>query len=65
MTFKLGNVIVFCPEPDDICQECGDISETRAYGENGKRICFGCGMKNPEETEKRMYAALFGDSKND
>jgi len=34
------------------CQLCGNEDELRPYGLKGENICFGCGMKNKEATEK-------------
>ena len=57
-----GNrIIVIEPHPDRICELCGKKDELRPYGPNGENICFECGMKNREMTEKRMNQYLFGD----
>jgi hypothetical protein len=60
MSKRIGNIIIIEDEKDDICEYCGKLAELRPYGRNGKRICFVCGMKNKEETEKNMNAILFG-----
>ena len=61
MSKRVGNVIVICKEPEAKCEFCGKIAELRPYGPNGERICFECGMKDPETTEKMMGKYLFGD----
>lgn len=43
------------------CELCGNISELRPYGPNGEWICFPCGMKNMETTEKMFEAYLNSD----
>jgi hypothetical protein len=43
------------------CELCGVIDETRPYGPNGEEICFDCGMKDKEATEKKMGAYIFGE----
>lgn len=48
-------------ESDMKCELCGKSEETRPYGPNGERICFACGEKNPEITQKRMANYLFSD----
>ena len=42
------------------CDLCGQIEELRPYGPNGEKICFTCGEKNPEATERMMHKYLFG-----
>ena len=49
------------PEPDQMCEQCGIVSECRPYGANGEQICFDCGMKDPDTTEKRMTAYILGE----
>jgi hypothetical protein len=61
MSKNINGVPIICEEPDDICEECGKVAELRPYGENGKRICFVCGRKNPELTDKMTRIKLFGD----
>ena len=48
-------------ELDQVCELCGAIAECRPYGPNGEQICFDCGMKDRETTEKRMGQYLFGE----
>lgn len=61
MSKRLGNVVILEPEPDCKCELCGAVEETRPYGPNGERVCFGCGMKNEEQTRRSMRRTLFGD----
>lgn len=57
-----GTEVVFIEvEGDDVCEECGKVDELRPYGENYKRICYECGQKNPELTERMMNIVLFGE----
>ena len=54
-------------EPPQRCELCGIIEETRPYGPNGEEVCFECGMKDEENTKKRMQLYIFGeidDTKN-
>ncbi len=47
------------------CEYCGKVAELRPYGKDGAKICFECGMKNREETERNMsnfFSALLGES---
>ena len=48
-------------EPPRACQMCGVIDECRPYGPNNEEICFDCAMKDPETTERKMGAYIFGD----
>lgn len=61
MTRKVGNVIIIEPEADGKCELCGAAEETRPYGPNGERICYGCGMKNEAQTERMIGRVLFGE----
>lgn len=49
------------PQPDEVCELCGKVDECRPYGPNGENICFECGMKDEEATQKRMEAYIFGN----
>ena len=60
MSKKIGNVFVICPEPDGKCELCGAFEETRPYGPGGKRVCFDCGMKDPELCARQMERAMDG-----
>lgn len=54
-------VVVIEVEEDGICEECGNKDELRPYGENFKRICYDCGQKNPELTQRMLEIVLFGE----
>mgnify|MGYP007031181474 CR=1 FL=1 len=43
------------------CELCGKEDETRPYGPNGEEICYDCGIKNKEVTERQMARVLFGE----
>lgn len=62
MSERIGNIIIIAPEDDDVCELCGKVDELRPYGPKGERICYECGMKNPETTKRQMGVKLFGDS---
>ena len=64
MSKRIGNTIIIEPEEDSKCEYCAKLAETRPYGKNGARICYECGMKNKEETEKNMEIILFGKKEN-
>jgi len=49
-------------ELPQVCQLCGIIDECRPYGPNDEQICIECAMKNPETTERKMAAYLFGET---
>lgn len=61
MSKRIGNVIIIAPEEPQQCDECGEIDELRPYGKDGRCICYGCAMKDPKGTEKRMAHILFGE----
>lgn len=64
MSFRTPNGIpVIAVEPDDICELCGKVAETRPYGPDFKRICWECGQKDKKGTEARMAEKLFGESR--
>ena len=48
-------------ESPQACQMCGVIDECRPYGPNDEEVCFDCAMKDPETTERKMAAYIFGD----
>jgi len=41
-----------------ICTECNNDSDCRPYGDNGAMICFGCGMKDEERTNRNFLSQL-------
>lgn len=59
MSKVVNGMIIIEPEPNGICESCGKEDELRPYGKNGERICFECGQKDPETTEKMMNKYLF------
>jgi hypothetical protein len=48
-------------ESPQACQLCGVIDECRPYGPNDEEVCFDCAMKDPETTERKMGAYIFGE----
>lgn len=62
MSGRIGNIIVTAPEPDGVCSGCGLVDEVRPYGPGGSLICYPCGMKDRENTNRRMGIVLFGDT---
>lgn len=43
------------------CELCGAKNEElRPYGPKGEKICFDCGMKNKNETDKKITDFLNG-----
>jgi len=56
---------IIMTEPAQMCELCGVVEECRPYGPNGEQICFDCGQKDKETTEKRMAAYLFGVNINE
>lgn len=61
MSHRIGNIVVLCEEEDRKCQLCGAIAECRPYGPNGEDICYDCGMKDQETTDRMIGKVLFGD----
>lgn len=60
MSKRIGNIAIIEYQGDEKCQLCGKTEECRPYGPNGENICFDCGMKNKEQTERMMNKMLFG-----
>jgi len=54
-----NGVIIFNPQPDGVCELCGQTADVRPYGVNGENICHPCGMKNKAATEKQMDKRFF------
>jgi len=54
-------VALIVEEPDQPCQVCGTMAETRPYGPRGERVCYECGMKNPQSMRRQMNRVLFGE----
>lgn len=61
MSKRIGDLIIIEAEDDDVCDLCGKIDELRPYGPNGELICYDCGMKNQEVTNRMMGRILFGE----
>ena len=49
-------------EDPDVCELCGEFKELRLYGPNGERVCFKCGMKDPEAARRGFERLVFGES---
>lgn len=54
MTRLIEGVLIIEPEQDQQCDLCGKIAELRPYGPNGECICYECGAKDIEGTEKQF-----------
>ena len=55
---------VICEEPEVECELCGVTAETRPYGPNGERVCFDCGMKDPEAAMRGFERYVLGINQN-
>lgn len=51
---------IIAPEPPRRCELCGKVAETRPYGPKGERVCFPCGMKDPEAVERGFARYVLG-----
>ena len=60
MTKRIGNILIIEDEPNQQCDMCGNIDELRPYGPKGEKICYDCGMKDPETTRKMLHKYMFG-----
>lgn len=61
MTKGVEGIVFIEAEKSQQCDMCGKIDELRPYGPNGKKICYDCGMKDPETTSK-MFNKLLNPS---
>ena len=61
MSRNVNGIPVIEAEPELICFQCGRIAETRPYGPNGEELCYECGMKDVDTTNRMMGKVLFGD----
>ncbi len=61
MIERVGKAIVIYAERPQQCDYCGEIKELRPYGPKGECICFQCGMKDKETTDRMMDIVLFGE----
>jgi hypothetical protein len=48
-------------EEPGTCELCGKVAELRPYGPRGERICFECGMKDPETTKRQFRRYVLGE----
>lgn len=48
-------------EPEQECELCHKIAETRPYGPNGERVCFQCGMKDEAAAKRQLAKHVFGE----
>ena len=62
MTIGDKEIIVIEAESEQICSYCGEMHECRPYGVGGAQICFGCGMKDEETTDKEFDKFVGVDS---
>jgi hypothetical protein len=44
------------------CEMCGEITMCMPFGEKGALICYTCGMKRKEETDKSIIRLRMGPS---
>lgn len=49
-------------EPDQRCDLCKQVGETRPYGPNGENVCFDCGSKDPEAMDRGFRRYVLGES---
>jgi len=52
---------IIAVEPPRKCELCGKVAETRPYGPRGERICFECGLKDKETTQRQALRYLFSE----
>ena len=62
MSERIGNIALIYGEKPQQCDLCGKIDELRPYGKNGEKICYDCGIKDKDTTERMMGIKLFGDN---
>lgn len=48
------NILILDGIKNAKCELCGKVAELRPYGPNGENICYDCGMKNIETTERQF-----------
>lgn len=58
MTRVEGGRAIIEPEPEQQCDDCGQLAELRPYGPGGSKVCHPCGMKDPEGMRRRMNRHL-------
>lgn len=64
MSRKSGSFFIIEGESDGVCELCGKIDELRPYGPNKENICFACGMKDQETTDRMLDARMNGPSED-
>lgn len=47
--------------PDEVCELCGKVAETRPYGPTEENVCFACGMKNEPAADKAFRRLVLGE----
>jgi len=52
---------IISEEEEQECELCGAFEECRPYGPKGEQVCFECGMKNKETTNRKMAEYIFGE----
>jgi len=57
MTRRIGEIVVIEEECPQKCEFCGQETETRPYGPQGKEMCYKCMMETPER--KRIAEDTF------
>lgn len=57
---RIDDFVIFAPEPERLCEECGKLADCRPYGLNGMNVCCECALlpKHAAEVRRRMNAAL-------
>ena len=43
------------------CDLCGEKAELRPYGPKGENICYKCGMKDEQTTNRKFQEVVFGE----
>jgi len=56
----MTKVVIIERTSDAKCELCGNIDELRPYGPKGENICFDCGMKDEETTERMFEKRILG-----
>ena len=64
MSENINGIVIIREEPPQQCDVCDKIAELRPYGKNGACICYECGLKDEETTNKMMGIILFGDKED-
>jgi hypothetical protein len=57
----MSSLGVIQQQAPEVCETCGKLEECRPYGPNDENICYDCAMKDPETTERKMAAYVFGE----